>query len=390
MPKARPRKLTPDDVEIEESEVERSAELEVLDFLDGLGPQGISEVSLYRVFPNGRQKFICSGPPSQFSELYVQTTYGGGDYLVRAKLNGKWYRSKSFSVENPGVTWQANGGNGNGHSNESEIERLRLQIQEQQIRMDAERAASLQRAHEFQLALIQHGGGGGAPQMTIADMVSAVKNLNDMGGQDQIDKAIERIFSLATKVQQLQGGGASSGDGGGWWDWAKPIVGEAGKQLLPRLVPFFGNAQQPGPPTAPPAAAPATVPPGLPEPSVSQATTAMGGTGDTAPQPTMTEEQNEAAYQAQKREALGFAIAMARMQRDPSVWGTFAVEQIETHGNPVTTRFVQEIVKAEKFDIWFAELEKMEPSVITQRGWFSEFFDCIREIVNQKEAENPE
>ena len=72
------------------------------EFLDGLEAQGISQVWLYRVLPTGEYKFVTSGgPPSKFSEQYVQVTYGGGDYMVRSKLNGRWFRSKSFSVEAP-------------------------------------------------------------------------------------------------------------------------------------------------------------------------------------------------------------------------------------------------------------------------------------------------
>src|SRR5437870_12743898 len=74
-------------------------EVELSDFLDGLGPQGISEVSVYRLLPSGKQRFITSGPPSQFSEQYIQVQFGEGDYLARAKLNGRWYKSKSLSVE---------------------------------------------------------------------------------------------------------------------------------------------------------------------------------------------------------------------------------------------------------------------------------------------------
>src|SRR5262245_39932858 len=81
--------------QLEEIEVSPE-EIELSDFLDGLGPQGISEVSLYRP---SKQRFITSGPPSQFSEQYVQPQFGDGDYLARAKLNGRWYKSKSFSVE---------------------------------------------------------------------------------------------------------------------------------------------------------------------------------------------------------------------------------------------------------------------------------------------------
>lgn len=58
-------------------------EVELSDFLEGLGPQGISEVSLYRILPSGKQRFITSGPPGQFSELYVQGQFGEGDCRER-------------------------------------------------------------------------------------------------------------------------------------------------------------------------------------------------------------------------------------------------------------------------------------------------------------------
>ena len=81
-------------------EVQESPEM-LPDFLEGLESEGISEVWLYRVLSTGQQKFVASGPPSEFSEQYVQVTYGGGDYMVRSKLDGHWSSSKSFSVEAP-------------------------------------------------------------------------------------------------------------------------------------------------------------------------------------------------------------------------------------------------------------------------------------------------
>src|SRR4029453_3649697 len=90
------RRERDEDVPPQLEEFEASPEeKEVSDFLDGLGPQGISEVSLYRILPSGKQRFITSGPPTQFSERYVQAQFGDGDYLARAKLNGRWYTAKS-------------------------------------------------------------------------------------------------------------------------------------------------------------------------------------------------------------------------------------------------------------------------------------------------------
>ena len=107
-------------------------EVELADFLDGLGPHGVSEVSLYRVLPSGKQRFLTNGSPNQFSEQYVQGQFGDGDYLARAKLNGRWYKSKSFSVEAPpGAVGQKLVA-----GYDSELERLKMELEAQRLRLD--------------------------------------------------------------------------------------------------------------------------------------------------------------------------------------------------------------------------------------------------------------
>jgi hypothetical protein len=374
VPRGRARKFA--EIETDESPESKASELELTDFFDSIGPEGVSEVSLYRVLANnGKQKFICSGPPTQFTEAYIQATYGGGDYLLRARLDGKYYRSKMISVESPNLPNGTNGTNGN-HTDE--LERLRLQIQDQQVRMEAERQAALQRNHELMLAVVQHGNGGTAtPQMSIADMVAAVKNLNDMGNQGAIDAAIDRVFNLASKVQQLTNPQAASGEGS-WWDWAKPVVQEAAKTILPKVLPF-GNA---APTAAPP------MPPTIPQAS---APTVHGPEQvPTESQPAMTDQERfDAEFRAQKHEALAFALGMARLGRSPEFWADSAVEQVETTNNQITARFLAEIMQAENFGVWFADLEKIDPGVITQKGWFETFYQTVRETISAK-AEPPE
>jgi hypothetical protein len=127
-------------------------------FLEGLGPQGISEVSLYRILPSGKQRFITSGPPGQFSELYVQAQFGEGDYLARAKLNGHWYKSKSFSVEAaPGTVATPPAM----PSHDAELERLKAQIESQRLEMERERQSRELRNHELQLRMLEALGGRG-------------------------------------------------------------------------------------------------------------------------------------------------------------------------------------------------------------------------------------
>lgn len=385
MPRSKSTKLA-DVTEIErEEETQSVQENELVDFLDGLGPAGIAEVSLYRFLANGKQRFITSGPPAQFSEQYVQSTYGSGDYLVRSRLNGKWYRSKTFSVE--GVN-----GNGGGPvaGPDSELERLKLRLQETELRMEADRNQSAQRNHDMMLALIE-GRTATPGSSTIGDIITAVKSLKEMSsGQDEVYKSVERLFGLSARLNELKNGGSTGGEGGGWWDWLKPVAAQVGTAMLPKVLPFLNGAgptlptapvptpaSAPNPPDTPATAAPATLPELAPAAVVPEANS-------------MSDEQAQAAYLAQKRDALLFALSMARMNRPAEVWVDLAIEQVETSGNPIMSRFMDEIVKAESFDAWFAELQKLEPSVITQRGWFELFFQAMRDSLTAKAGEPAE
>jgi len=69
-------------------------EVELSDFLEGLGPQGISEVSLYRLLPSGKQRFITSGPPGQFSAERGSRRNG-----KTAPNNGSFFRSRRDAAE---------------------------------------------------------------------------------------------------------------------------------------------------------------------------------------------------------------------------------------------------------------------------------------------------
>jgi hypothetical protein len=92
----------------------------------------------------------------------------------------------------------------------------------------------------------------------------------------------------------------------------------------------------------------------------------------------------EALYQVQKKEAIMLALTMARMNRPAEVWADFAIENVETANNPVTARLIQEIMTSENFGAWFTELEKLEPTIVTSRGWFEVFWQTIRETVSAK------
>src|SRR5262249_18015878 len=140
---------------------------------------------LYRILPTGKQKFVTSGPPSQFSEQYVQVTFGEGDYMVRSKLNGRWFKSKNFSIDAPpGVT-----GANRSDMRDSELERLkteldaqRLRLEQQQTQIEADRREREERNHELQLKMFESFGNRGSDTASIAAMIDGVRNLKDLSG----------------------------------------------------------------------------------------------------------------------------------------------------------------------------------------------------------------
>jgi pyruvate/2-oxoglutarate dehydrogenase complex dihydrolipoamide acyltransferase (E2) component len=199
-----------------------------------------------------------------------------------------------------------------------------------------------------------------------------------MSGQNQVDKAVERIFSMAQKVQQLTNPQAG-GEGGGWLDWLKPVAAQVGTTLAPRILPFL---QPPGQaaiitPAPSPAVAIAAPPQPSPEPVPPAA----------PPSSEPTPEQQAAQFAQAKREALAFTLGMARLNRPAEIWADFTIEQTETTSNPILARFLQEITAAENFDKWFTELQQIDPGIITQRQWFEVYFLTIRDTLTAKASE---
>ena len=228
--RSRQRVREEEPIGLEEIEV-NPEEVELSDFLDGLGPQGISEVSLYRVLPSGKQRFIRGGPPSQFSEQYVQVQFGEGDYLARAKLNGRWYKSKSFSVEAaPGTVAVSPSVNSN---HDGELERLKAQIESQRLEMERDRQAREQRNHELQLKMLEALGGSGDQSGTsLTELIAGVEALRNLSGNGVGLAGFKEVVEIADRISALRG---DSGREDSWFSILKslaPEMAQAATQIL--------------------------------------------------------------------------------------------------------------------------------------------------------------
>src|SRR5215831_14052254 len=225
-------------------------EVELSDFLDGLGPQGISEVSLYRILPSGKQRFITSGPPSQFSEQYVQAQFGDGDYLARAKLNGRWYKSKSFSVEAAPGTVAAIPTMVPNH--DTELDRLKAQIESQRLGMERDRQAREQRNHELQLKMLEAvNGRGGQAGPSLTELIAGVEALRNLAGNGGGLTGFKEVLEIADRINALRGDGK---DEDSWLGLLKSVAPELAQTvtqvLLARNSSPIGSASHPVLPNA--------------------------------------------------------------------------------------------------------------------------------------------
>jgi hypothetical protein len=230
---ARPRnKHSEREVPPQFEEIEASPEeIELSDFLDGLGPQGISEVSLYRILPSGKQRFITSGSPSQFSEQYVQTQFGEGDYLARAKLNGRWYKSKSFSVEaSPGKTATPQVI----PNHDAELERLKAQIESQRLEMERDRQAREQRNHELQLKMLEAlGGRGNQAGPSLTELIGGVEALRNLAGSGGGLAGFKEVLEIADRINSLRG---DSKEDDSWLGLLKSVAPEMAQAVTQVLL----------------------------------------------------------------------------------------------------------------------------------------------------------
>jgi hypothetical protein len=247
--RTRTRRREPEDEPQRLEEIEISPEeVELSDFLDGLGPQGISEVSLYRILPSGKQRFITSGPPGQFSEQFVQAQFGDGDYLARAKLNGRWYKSKSFSVEaTPGTTTAMPSMIPN---HDAELERLKAQIESQRLEIERDRQAREQRNHELQMKMLEALGGHGNPAgPSLTELVAGIEALRNLSGNGVGLSGFKEVLEIADRIGALRG---DSKEEDSWLSVLKSIAPEVAQAvtqiaLARHAIPNGGAPHVPSP-----------------------------------------------------------------------------------------------------------------------------------------------
>ena len=66
------------------------------------------------------------------------------------------------------------------------------------------------------------------------------------------------------------------------------------------------------------------------------------------------------------------------------------MEQVDLQGDAIAATLIQELMASPNFETWFPSIERLDPTLVTQRPWFAEFFEVIREVIagrNQPEGE---
>jgi hypothetical protein len=230
-------------------------EFELEQFLDSLGGQGIANVKLYRILPTGKHQFVDEGPPVKFSEKTVQVDHGAGDYLIRSQLNGRWYRSKTFSVA---PILSIEGQKGGGISSTSEIDLLKARIEADRgemerlrAQMEADRQASAQRSHELTLRLLETRTPSAAgPSLT--ELITAVESLRHTSNGAPNLAGLKELFEMANQINLLRSD--SKEEDSSWLGILKSVAPELAQTVMqivtarsapPLAAPIPGNVPIP-------------------------------------------------------------------------------------------------------------------------------------------------
>jgi hypothetical protein len=95
----------------------------------------------------------------------------------------------------------------------------------------------------------------------------------------------------------------------------------------------------------------------------------------------------EDQLQLTKRQALEFLMPMAFANDSPQLWGDVAIAEME-RGNTQIAKVLVELNTAKDFDVWFADLKTIDPSIVSVQAWFSGFFKGVRASLAELEAEH--
>jgi len=187
--------------------------------------------------------FIQEGPPLIFSESGVQAEHGGGDYLLRSLLNGRWHRSKAFSVApppgTPAVPAHHLGSDAELERLKVQLETQRVQLERQQVQMEGDRKEREQRNHELMLKILEntrHETRDGYQGPTLPELIAGVKDLRALSGEASAVSGFRETLTLLRENASL----LTNGDGSPDW---KTILAAAVAPILPGVI----SPRPPGP-----------------------------------------------------------------------------------------------------------------------------------------------
>lgn len=197
------------------------------------------------------------------------------------------------------------------------------------------------------------GNKGGDPAQLLNAITSAMSNIKNLGGGDELDK-VDKVLSIADRL----GGGGSKSTG--------DHLMEMAKEVLPILAGGMAARAALPPAPAPPATTVSPVPPDKGK------TPAEGDAGAT---PSPAELQRLIAQLWARLEA------GADRKVDPSSVAALLLD-LEAMGDPAAAVIVEIMVQIPTFEEW----QKRVPIPETRRPWFEQLFASLKTFVKEGET----
>ena len=327
------------------------AEQDLQNFFEGL--PGECVIKIQKIDAQGRARFVTEMPPSDFSELLLQESFGEGKYRLLAYDGDKRYRgTRSVLIAAPAT--KPNLGPspiiapiGPDPLLTSEIQN----IKSEQTTM-----------RDLMFRLVDKiGSNGGNERQSFLELAEAMKMLKETVQPPPADSPMKLFAEIVPLVKSLieLGGGVPAEKG--WIGTLKEVLAE-----LPALMKGIAMQRQQTEPLAPVVNPPAQI----------------------APSKVGVVESIPAESAAMLRQAIGFLKSRARLNQNPDDWVAWVMNTLDAPQSEQVARLL---------DRPFEEVAQIDPEIsgTIYRAWFEQFFGGLKDaLLSQRddstgEAGNP-
>lgn len=312
----------------------------------------ISQDAIIKVFRrdrfSGKMAYVGSTPPEYFSEEWLQTTHGPGDYQMQAFLNGRYVKggARTMTIGPLGKepveghpTSNASTATAPAQSSAPDLVAFQLETMREEMRL----------TREMLMESMKRDGNSTDVPGLLAAVVNLARSMAPPAPVNPLGNIDALLGLLKTGIEIGQTGSVEPKEKGamGWIKDLAPVVGEVLQGLIPARANGGGAAPAPA--------------------------------GTAVDKPALPAGQADPARAiAMLRSGISYLKTKAVQQKDPGIYVDFVSDNLD---DPQWTPLFQLIAKP--YDEIAAAID---PDLLNPpyREWFTELFEGIKEVLTRQ------